>query len=205
MWLTTIWNMHVECGPLQWGAVIGASLAAAVLDLRSNRIPNWLTLPLWAAGLAHAAIAGSLAGQWPGALAGLGGALAASFILALPFFLLFALFHGGASDAKLMAALGAWLGIVSGLTVLFAVSLCGVLLAVVFALARKRLQILIINLRIAILHLSLFMRNATRSNALVLLKSKQPHQADRMPYGVAILAGVCAAAIWGDKICQSLK
>ncbi len=36
----------------QWGVVLGASLAAAWWDIRTTRIPNWLTLPVgrwWAA------------------------------------------------------------------------------------------------------------------------------------------------------------
>ncbi len=47
---------------LQWGAVIGASLVAAITDLRQGRIPNWLTLPLWLLGLAKATDGGGAAG-----------------------------------------------------------------------------------------------------------------------------------------------
>ena len=36
---------------LQWGVVIGASLAAAIFDLRERRIPNMLCGPLFIAGL----------------------------------------------------------------------------------------------------------------------------------------------------------
>ena len=40
---------------IQWGVVIGASLIAAVLDLRARRIPNLLCGPLFITGLIWAA------------------------------------------------------------------------------------------------------------------------------------------------------
>ena len=53
---------------VQWGAVLGASLAAAVWDLRQRRIPNALTLPMLGAGLVYSA--------WVGGLSGAAGSLA---------------------------------------------------------------------------------------------------------------------------------
>ena len=47
---------------LQWGVVIGASLLAALSDLRERRIPNALTFPLFVVGLIWAAWFGGLAG-----------------------------------------------------------------------------------------------------------------------------------------------
>ena len=46
MWALALWDSGIV--PLQWGVVIGASLAAAFSDLRTRRIPNALTLPLCA-------------------------------------------------------------------------------------------------------------------------------------------------------------
>jgi prepilin signal peptidase PulO-like enzyme (type II secretory pathway) len=85
----------------QWGVVFGTSLAAAIFDLRSKRIPNALTIPLLVAGLVWA--------TWIGGLSGLGNAAAACFLLALPYVFLFLFAKGGAGDAKLMGAIGAWL------------------------------------------------------------------------------------------------
>lgn len=44
----------------QWGVVLGASLAAAIMDFRWGRIPNVLTVPLWLVGLVQAADAGGI-------------------------------------------------------------------------------------------------------------------------------------------------
>lgn len=77
-------------------------LAAAVTDLRSRDIPNWLTLPAIAAGLALHPYLTGLAGL---KLAASGLGLAA--LIFLPFFLLRWL---GGGDVKLMFAVGALAG-----------------------------------------------------------------------------------------------
>ncbi len=85
-------------------AVLALALAiwAGWLDWRSRRIPNWLTVPALATGIA----ANSLAWGWPGTKAALEGA-GLGLGLLLPFVLARGL---GAGDWKLMGALGAFLG-----------------------------------------------------------------------------------------------
>ena len=75
---------------------------ATVTDLRSRRIPNWLTFPYMAAGL----IVAAWLGGWQGELRGLGGfALGACIYGALN------LMGGmGMGDVKLCAAIGLWIG-----------------------------------------------------------------------------------------------
>lgn len=76
---------------------------AALIDLRRNRIPNWLTYSLLLVGLTlQAAFLGI-----EGFLSGLSGA-AVGLVLLLPFFLTGGM---GAGDVKLMAAVGAFIGI----------------------------------------------------------------------------------------------
>jgi prepilin signal peptidase PulO-like enzyme (type II secretory pathway) len=127
VWAGTLWNAGLV--PLQWGVVIGASLAAAFTDLRSRLIPNVLTMPLFAAGVVTAFVIGGLPG--------LADAVAASLVLTLPYLLLYAYAAGGAGDAKMMAALGAWLGVVNGLVALVTVSLAGVVLACAWIWAHR--------------------------------------------------------------------
>ena len=99
--------MHSAAWNLSWTLLL-ASLAlllamwAGWLDWRLRRIPNWLTVPALAAGLA----ANTLAWGWPGTKAAVEGA-GLGLALLLPFVLLRGL---GAGDWKLMGALGAWLG-----------------------------------------------------------------------------------------------
>ena len=76
------------------------TLAAAVCDLRTRKLPNKLTVPAFLLGLAYHAIWGQ------GLLFSLGGFAVGFGVL----FVLWLIGGGGGGDAKLMGALGAWLG-----------------------------------------------------------------------------------------------
>ncbi|MCE9548159.1 MAG: A24 family peptidase [Planctomycetia bacterium] len=75
---------------------------AAVLDIRQQRVPNFLTVPAALAGIAFHTF---MPGGW-----GLGVSLA-GFAVGFSLLMLPWLFGGGGmGDVKLLAALGAWLG-----------------------------------------------------------------------------------------------
>lgn len=78
-------------------------LIAVVTDLRSSRIPNWLTFPAMGFALAGHAWLGSMHGVLF-SLAGLGTGLGL-------FFLIYLAGGIGAGDVKLMAAIGAFVGV----------------------------------------------------------------------------------------------
>lgn len=91
-----------------WEPVLAAVLAVAVVtDLRRGLIPNWLTLPAMAAGLAL----GGFVGGW----AGLGWAAVGLLAGGLVFLPAFVLGGAGGGDVKLLAAVGALGGPVFGL------------------------------------------------------------------------------------------
>ena len=174
----------------QWGVVIGASLLAAVWDLRERRIPNALTFPLLIVGLIWAA--------WFGGLAGLAEAAGACALLALPYVLLFIFVGGGAGDAKLMGAIGAWLGLRQGLTVLACVAIAGGVIAIAKAISRKRLKFVLTSVFVTFYGLILYLiTHRTMKLADEQTDIKQSGELD-IPYGVAIFAGVCAggAVVW---------
>jgi len=90
----------------------GIALVAAVCDIRTKKLPNWLTVTSFAAGVCYHTLVGALSGStwyggaWDGLLFSLGG-------FALGFFSLLVVWMiggCGAGDVKLMGALGAWLG-----------------------------------------------------------------------------------------------
>jgi prepilin peptidase CpaA len=171
---------------IQWGVAIVASLIAAVLDIRARRIPNLLCGPLFAAGLIWAA--------WQGGLGGLGQAFLAGVVLALPFVILFVFAGGGAGDAKLMAAVGAWVGLERVVIVLVCVCIAGGVLALGTAIAKKRLKVVLINILLSIYSFIIAILGKRSIKAAADLA--RPELMDRLtiPYGVAIFAGVCAAA-----------
>jgi prepilin peptidase CpaA len=83
-------------------AVVSFTLTAAVVDVRSRKIPNWLTVPAFLAGVVFHTIHSG----WHGLGLSLGG-FVTGFALLL---VLMAIGGGGGGDVKLMGALGAWLG-----------------------------------------------------------------------------------------------
>ncbi|MEX2219249.1 MAG: A24 family peptidase [Phycisphaerales bacterium] len=171
-----------------WAVVIGASLAAAMTDLSSRRIPNLLTLPLVALGLVWSvATAGT---WWLGAI----DSVAACLVLALPYVILYASgAGGGAGDAKLMGAIGAWLGIQSGFVVLVAVSLCGIALAVFYAAAQRQLRPVLANIAGVLIATTVAIRTG-RGLGSVFRDMPPASEMTTIPYGVSIFLGVCLGA-----------
>ena len=109
-------------------AALTIAIIAAIGDLRSRRIPNWLTISALVLGFAwHLAN-----GTWP--QAALGALLGA--VIYLPMWL--AGGRGG-GDVKLMAALGAWLGPASWIQLFVLTALIGGIWALILVIAKRRL------------------------------------------------------------------
>jgi prepilin peptidase CpaA len=144
-----------------------AASIAAVIDVFSHRIPNWVTLTAFVAGL--------LINTW---LAGAGGALLAlagaalGAALLLPFYSIRAI---GAGDVKLLAAIGALLGPQALVSVAVYGALVGGAISVVILVVRRRLFL-------ALGEMLIQRRAPTRSGATA-------------PYGVAIASGVYLSLI----------
>ena len=92
-------------------AMVGLfTAAAAATDIRSQKIPNLLTVPAAILGLVFHVIHGFLVPEAYGFGGGIGFALA-GFAVGFVLLLIPALLGGGGmGDIKLLAALGAWLG-----------------------------------------------------------------------------------------------
>jgi len=158
---------------------------AAATDLRSRRIPNWLTVP----GLLIGVAANTALGGWSGLKASLLGA-AVGLALLLPFVLLRSL---GAGDWKLAGALGAF----TGSSVLVDLLLGSVLVAGVMAMAlviyKGRTRETMRNIGHILVSLVTFRLPGERV-------SLDNPQSLKVPYGVAlaftvVLYGV--AHVWG--------
>ena len=105
----------------QWFGAFALAAAACWFDVRTRRIPNWLTFPAALLGL----VAATAAHGGHGTVSS-----AAGFLVGLAlFFPLFVLKGLGAGDVKLMGALGAWLGTSMIFGVAFYTTLAGGVLA----------------------------------------------------------------------------
>lgn len=115
-----------------WALALVLACFGGLMDWRTRRIPNWLTVSGALTGLAANAI---LRG-WQGALLSLEGAG-----LALALLLPLVLLRGfGAGDWKLMGAMGAVMGWRSMLSVLFLSALISGAMAAVQILAARRVK-----------------------------------------------------------------
>jgi prepilin peptidase CpaA len=115
-----------------WSAIVTVviGLTAAIIDWRTGKIPNWLTLPALAlAPLVHFAALGG-----PGLAFSVFGLLGCGL---LPYFL-FRMDAMGGGDVKLLAALGAWNGLALGGEILLVALLLATAQAVVTLVRRKR-------------------------------------------------------------------
>jgi prepilin peptidase CpaA len=167
----------------QWGVVIGASLFAALSDLKESRIPNALTFPVFVVGLIWSA--------WFGGLSGLAESLGACALLAMPYIMLFLFFGGGAGDAKLMGTIGAWLGLRQGLIVLACVAIAGGILAIVKAIIKKQVKFVLTSVFVSFY--GALLQLLTRRKLQLVDEQAEIKQSGELdiPYGVAIFAGVC--------------
>lgn len=182
---------------LPWLVVVTASIVAAVTDLRSRRIPNVLTFPLWIAGITCGFL--GLAANGSGL-----SSLAASILCAAPFVVLFLFARGGAGDAKMMAMIGAWLGVEAGLFTLIMVLVCGASAAVFISFVRRESRDALAN--IAMLTSSTAALATGRISAADFRAITPPTASmHRFPYGVAIAAGVLLASILFAPVSNAVR
>jgi prepilin peptidase CpaA len=161
------------------GVLLLLLATAAVIDVRSHRIPNWLVL----SGAVYALVYNTVFPPWLHGtalfpLAGLGLGLA----VFLPLYLLRAM---GAGDVKLLAMCGAFLGPNEIWRAALVVLITGGLLGVVFVLANGSALRVYQNLT------TVFRLGAldTLTGAVPSLRVPADLSAGRLPYGVAIAVG----------------
>ncbi len=167
-------------------AVIWAVVAAA-WDLRTRRIPNWMTFPAALLGLVLNLALGGGAGLWQSAL----GTLTGLALLVIPF----AMGGMGAGDVKMLAAVGALGGPAFAFSTFLYGSIAGGVIALVLMLARYWTAWRASGSDSA--------AGAARSEAesdgaepATAASTKTPSSRLTFPYGVAILAGAIVTSIW---------
>jgi prepilin peptidase CpaA len=172
--------------PILAGMVLLAAVAGWT-DFRSRRIPNWLTVSGFVAGVAiHVFLEG-----WGGLKTSLLGTLVGLGLL-LPFVLLRSL---GAGDWKLAGALGAFSGPGLLINLLIGSIFVAGLMAAILVIYKKRVRQTVRNIGHILISLVTFRLPETRV-------SLDNPDALKVPYGVALAATVilfAAAFSWGAR------
>jgi len=161
------------------GVLMALLIAAAIIDWRTYRIPNWLTV----GGMLFALVCNTLLARSP--LIGIrdaGGGLLIGFVLFLPLYLMRVM---GAGDVKLMAMVGAFLGASSTLSAAFFTFIVGGVAALAFGFFHRAFQRMLGNVRDVVhsmfVSVSLGFRPEGRVGA--------QQSVGRLPFGVSICVG----------------
>jgi prepilin peptidase CpaA len=159
-------------------AFVAVMATAAVTDLRSHKIPNRLVVAGLVIGLATRALLG-----WAALGSGILAAAAALFLGVI----LFSLGAMGAGDGKLMAVVGAFMGLENGMLALLSAAVVGGVLSLALAARRGVVLPVLLNTRDLGVWLLTFGRRGER------VKLDSPG-AVAFPFGVAIAIG--SLAVW---------
>jgi prepilin peptidase CpaA len=151
--------------------VIGAGVAATIVDIRQRRVPNVLTMGLASIGLLLA-----MAGIGTVSVGAALGGLAAGLALLLPAHMFGAT---GAGDVKLLAAFGALLGPADVFDAFLRAAILGGAMALTVALWRGRLRETLYGTAMLV---------TTRSRTMTAI-IEHPAANNRFPYAPAIACG----------------
>ena len=165
----------MQISPLAWGITLTAVFLAAVIDIRTNRIPNLLVVPCFLGGFTVAAVSHG----WAGASQSLLGSLVAVLSLGI-----FCYLGGlGMGDLKLCAAIGAWVGPSQVGSILIMTGLVGAALAICWSIAGGFFRKTVHGVTAL---LAGFIRRGIRPNESLSLSNPLVR---RMPYAPAIAIG----------------
>lgn len=166
------------------GTLIGIVAVAAVIDLRTHRIPNWLTFPALALGLVWNLVVGGPAG--------LGTALLGVLVGAGLFLIPYVLGGMGPGDVKLMGVVGAFMGPGGALWAALFAGVAGGVLAIMWAVLHGRVSGVLARTGGLVGAVLDPRRRAAQGG----LPSLEREGAWSIPYGVAIAFGVALSLWW---------
>ena len=161
--------------PIAFWATTAFVVVAAVIDVRTQRIPNWLSLPCLVAGLGFS----GMTHGWSGLGLSLLGLLTAALVFGI-----FCYLGGmGMGDVKLFAAVGAWLGPAQTFAALLYTGVAGGIIAICWSLAGG---FLVQSVRGTAALISGFARRGLQPHETIVLDNPMTR---RIPYAPAIAIG----------------
>jgi prepilin peptidase CpaA len=168
--------------------VLVATLIAAIFDVWKYKVYNALTLPLLLSGLLyHGAFGG-----WAG-LADSGLGMLFGFAVLLLFYSMGGM---GAGDVKLMAAIGAWLGMPLTFYVFIASALAGGVYAVSLLVLAGGIQEAVINMHILWLRMRAFSRHLGSDDRVEFEVKRDDRRKRLIPFAAMVAIGVVSTYLW---------
>ena len=164
---------------------LGFAGVGALSDIRTRRIPNWLTYT----GLGAALLVRGVFAGWPGLRSGLAGLVLGGGL----FLVLFLLGAMGGGDVKLMAAVSAWAGPSQVIAISIVSGIAGGILAAGYVILGRRIRLTVLNTMLLLEH---HLSSGLRPHPLF---NVQDAVSTRIPYAVAIAMGTlfCVANAFG--------
>jgi prepilin peptidase CpaA len=171
--------------------VLVAATIAAVMDVWKFKVYNALTVPLLLTGLVYHGIAGGMQGL----LGSLGGVLFgfASLIV------VYAMGGIGAGDVKLMAAVGAWLGMPLTFYVFVTSALASGAYAMVLILLSGRVRETWIDLQVVLFRIMAFGHYLGADGRLETEVKRADRYRRLVPFGAMVAVGLAAILIWCNQ------
>jgi prepilin peptidase CpaA len=170
-------------------AVVSAGvIVAGVTDLWKFKVHNLLTLPLLLSGLLYHA--------WVGGLPGLGASAVGALFGFLILFLFYLMGGIGGGDVKLLAAVGAWLGLPLTFFVFIVTSLAAGIYAVALLVAYGHWRRTWINVRIAWYRLTAIGRHLGGEDRVEQAVQGAEPRKNCIPFAAMMALGLCGTLIW---------
>jgi len=176
--------------------VLIAALIAAVTDVWKFKVYNALTVPLLLTGLAYHGIVGGM----PGFLGSVTGVLFGFGVLIV----IYAMGGMGAGDVKLMAAIGAWLGMPLTFFVFLASALASGAYALFLIVWARSLRETWINLQIVMFRIMAFGHHLGSDDRVESEVMRSDRHRRLVPFGAMVAVGLVAIIVWCGQIAQGL-
>ena len=170
--------------------VLVAAMIAAVMDVWKFKVYNALTVPLLLTGLVYHGIAGGMQGLL-GSLVGVLFGFAALIAV-------YAMGGMGAGDVKLMAAVGAWLGMPLTFYVFVTSALASGAYAMVLILLSGRARETWIDLQVLLFRIMAFGHHLG-ADARLEAEVKRADRYRLVPFGAMVAVGLAAILIWCNQ------
>ena len=174
--------------PIPVTVVLVATLASAVTDLWKFKVHNLITLPLLISGLLFHGIFGGPS-EFLGSLAG----MVFGFGILVVFYVMGGM---GAGDVKLLAAVGAWLGMPLTFVVFLASSLAAGVYALVLVLACGRTRETWINLQIIWHRIAAVGRHLGAEDRVAAEISRPDRRSRVIPFAAMVATGLIALLVY---------